>query len=221
MQIDSHEVHPYKGAHKDKGNTDGNDIAALAPHGKKAHNKDDEDGFIEPSVNSLMESSTTLGWLATWERSIPKGSSACIFAVSFSKLWPKVILLPPSFMEMAMPIASLPLAYILVQAGRGIPGYAGNIPQTEGPSALCNQDAADFIKGLCHACNPNLDVVPFGIDSSCGRHGRFTADGAGDAVKGKSQLGEFGIGHADVDVHGLLTNEFHFGYIGNGVKLAL
>ena len=48
MQIDSHEVHPYKGAHKDKGNTDGNDIAALAPHGKKAHNKDDEDGFIEP-----------------------------------------------------------------------------------------------------------------------------------------------------------------------------
>ena len=86
---------------------------------------------------------------------------------------------------------------------------------------MCNQDAADFIKGLCHACNPNLDVVPFGIDSSCGRHGRFTADGAGDAVKGKSQLGEFGIGHADVDVHGLLTNEFHFGYIGNGVKLAL
>lgn len=72
-------------------------------------------------MKSLMEFLTTWGWFRTWLISNPTGRLPRISAIFLFRFSPRRRLLPPSVMEMAMPMAGLPLKYIFGSAGSAYP----------------------------------------------------------------------------------------------------
>ena len=61
------------------------------------------------SVKSLIDSLTTCGWSDTWWISMPAGKSDLTLSCNFFRFSPSCRLLPPLFMDKAMPTAGLPL----------------------------------------------------------------------------------------------------------------